>query len=170
MKPHVYLVLVLVIIPFQAGLLEPLSIAGIKPDLPLALLYIIGLLTGPREATLIGIGSGLLLDIGSASFLGLMGISRGLVGFSASLLGTRVLDISSPSNGVFLAAFCFVEGSCIALFLQLFYGSVPFFSLVAGKVLPTALYTGLLGVLLLQLVARKNVLPALKRRAVQKEL
>jgi rod shape-determining protein MreD len=170
MKPPVYLVLFLVLIPFQAGLLEPLSIGGIKPDLPLALLYIIGLITSPREATLFGIGTGLLLDIGSASFLGLMGISRGLVGLCASLLGTRVLDISSPSNGLFLAAFCLVEGICIALFLQLFYGAVPFFSLVAGNILPKAIYTGLLGVLLLQLIARKNVLPVLKRRAVQKEL
>jgi rod shape-determining protein MreD len=170
MKPPVYIALFLVLIPFQASLLEPLSIAGIKPDLPLAMLYIIGLLTSPREATLVGIGTGLLLDIASASTLGLMGISRGLIGLSASLLGTRVLDLSSPSNGFFLAAFCLVEGICIALFLQLFYGSMPFFSLVAGNVLPKAIYTGLLGVVLLQLITRKNVLPALKRRTTQKEL
>jgi hypothetical protein len=170
MKPHVYLVLFLVLIPFQASLLEPLSIAGIKPDFPLAALYIIGLLTSPREATLVGIGTGLLLDIGSASLLGLMGISRGLVGLSASLLGTRVLDIGSPSNGIFLAAFCLAEGIGTAIFLQVSYGSVPFLSLLAGQLVPKAVYTGLLGVLLLQLIGRKNVLPALKRRDVQKEL
>lgn len=170
MKPRVYLVLFLLIIPFQASLFEPLSLAGIKPDLSLAALYIIGLLVGPGEAALVGIGSGLLLDIGSASLIGITGISRGLVGLSASLLGTRVLDLSSPSNGIFLAAFSLVEGICIAFFMQLFYGSVPFFSLVAGQVLPQAIYTGLLGVVLLQLMARKNVLSALTRGVVQKEL
>lgn len=170
MKFRVYLTLFLLIIPFQASLLEPLSIAGIKPDLALALLYIIGLLTGPGEAALVGMGLGLLLDIGSVSFLGLAGFTRGLVGLSASLLGRKVLDLSSPTNGVFLAAFCLAEGICIALFLQLFYGSIPFFSLLAGRILPQAVYTGVLGVVLLRLMAGKNVLAALKRRAVQEEL
>jgi rod shape-determining protein MreD len=170
MKFRVYLTLFLLIIPFQASLLEPLSIAGIKPDLALALLYIIGLLTGPGEAALVGMGLGLLLDIGSVSLLGLAGFTRGLVGLSASLLGRKVLDLSSPTNGIFLAAFSLAEGICIALFLQLFYGSIPFFSLLAGRILPQAVYTGVLGVVLLRLMAGKNVLAALKRRAVQEEL
>lgn len=170
MKPRVYLVLFLLLIPFQASLLEPLSLAGIKPDLPLALLYIIGLLIGPGEAALVGVGTGLLLDIGSASLIGLTGFSRGLIGLAASLLGNRVLDITSPSNGIFLAAFSLAEGVCIALFMQLFYGSVPFFSLLGSHILPQAIYTGALGVVLLRLIARKNVMAALKRQDVQKEL
>ncbi len=166
MKPRVYLMLFLLILPFQAGLLSPLSLAGIKPDLILALLYIIGLLTGPVEAALAGVCLGLLMDIGTASLLGLTGLTRGLVGFFAGLLGRKVLNITSPSNGLFLAAFSLIEGICIILFLQLFYGDLPFFSLVAGRVLPQAVYTGALGILLLRLTAGRNALPALKRRAV----
>jgi rod shape-determining protein MreD len=165
-----YVVFFLLIIPFQASLLNPLSIAGIKPDLALTLLYFIGLLTGPLEAALVGIGMGLLLDIGSASLIGLTGFTRGLVGLSASLLGRKVLDITSPSNGIFLAAFSFAEGICIALFLQLFYGDIPVFSLVFGRLLPQAIYTGILCVVLLRFIAGKNVLSILKRPAMQEEL
>jgi hypothetical protein len=52
----------------------------------------------------------------------------------------------------------------------MFYGSIPFFSLMAGRILPQALYTGVLGAVLLKLVVRKDVLTVLVRWDVQKEL
>jgi rod shape-determining protein MreD len=163
MKPLVYFTILLLIIPVQAALLEPLSLGGVKPDLALALLYIIGLLTGPREAALAGMAIGLVQDIGSASFIGFSGLTRGLIGLSAGLLGRRVLDITSPSNSIFLAV-------VTAILLQMFYGSVPFFSLMAGRLMPQALYTGVLGALLLRLLGNKSVMTALIRRTVQREL
>src|SRR5450759_870613 len=168
MKPLVYFTILLFIVPVQAGLLEPLSLGGIKPDLALILIYIIGLLTGPLEAALAGIAIGLVQDIGSASFIGFSGLTRGLIGFSAGLLGRRVLDLTSPSNSIFLMGFSLLEGICIALFLQMFYGSAPFFSLLAGRILPQALYTGVLGAVLLQLTNSKDVVPLLRRRTVQR--
>jgi hypothetical protein len=57
MKPRIYFIILLLIIPVQASLLSPLSLAGIKPDLALAVLYIIGLLTSPGEAALAGSAS-----------------------------------------------------------------------------------------------------------------
>ena len=170
MKPLVYFTILLLIIPVQAGLLEPLSLGGIKPDLALALIYIIGLLTGPREAALAGMAIGLVQDIGTASLIGFSGLTRGLIGLSAGLLGRRVLDLTSPSNSIFLAVFSLLEGITIAFLLQMFYESVPFFSLIAGRILPQAIYTGVLGAVLLRLIGIKNVLPALMRRTVQREL
>jgi rod shape-determining protein MreD len=101
MKPRVYLMMLLLIIPVQASLFSPLSLAGIKPDLPLALIYIIGLLTGPTEASLAGMGIGLVQDIGSASLIGMNGFTRGSSASRAGFLGRRVLDIASPSNVIF---------------------------------------------------------------------
>jgi len=169
MKPHVYVLILLLIIPVQAGLLDPLSLGGIKPDLALTLIYIIGLLTGPTEAALAGMAIGLMQDIGSASFIGVAALTRGLIGFSAGQLGGRVLDLTSPSNSVFLAIFSLIEGMCLALFLQLFYGSVPFFTLALERLVPQALYTGVLGAVLLKLIGNKDVMPALIRQNVQKE-
>jgi rod shape-determining protein MreD len=170
MKSHVYLILLLLLIPFQASLLSPLSLGGIKPDLALAVLYIVGLLTGPAEATIAGIGIGLLQDIGSASLIGQTGLTRGLMGLSAGLLGKQVLDISSPTNSLFLALFSLLEGIFIALFMQIYYGSVPFINIIINRLLPQAIYTGILGYVLLQLMNRKGVIAAIRRETVQKEL
>lgn len=169
MKPWVYLVVLLLILPIQAGLLNPLSIGGIKPDIALAVVFIIGLITGPVEGAFAGMGIGLLQDIGSASLLGLTGLSRGMVGLLSGLLGRRVLDIDNPMIVLFLVALSIAEGLFIALFLQTTYGAVPFLSLVAGRIVPQALYTGLCGLLLLHLIKKKNVLTALTRRELRKE-
>jgi hypothetical protein len=170
MKPRWYLLVLALLIPVQASLFNPLSIAGIKPDLGLALLYIIGLLTGPAEAALAGMSIGLVQDIGSASFLGLTGITRGLVGLAAGLLGRRVLDIGSPSNSIFLAAFSLLEGLCLVLFMQVYSGSVPVFGILASRLLPQSLYTGILGIVLLRFMSTRDAVTALRRRDVHKEL
>jgi len=169
MRPRVYLGILLLILPFQASLLNPLSLAGIKPDLALVVVFIIGLLTGPAEAALAGMGIGLVQDIGSASLLGFSGFTRGLVGLAAGLLGTKVLDIGSPTIVLFLAAISLAEGVLISLFLQVTYGALPFFSMIAGRLLPQALLSGILGLVILQLINRKDVRAALIRRNVQKE-
>jgi rod shape-determining protein MreD len=170
MKPRVYLMILLLLLPVQASLLAPLSIAGVKPDLALVFLYIIGLLTGPVEAAFAGMGMGLIQDIGSASLIGLTGFTRGMIGLSAGLLGRRVLDLASPSNGIFLAGFSLLEGIVLALFLQVYYGAVPFWRVVAFRLLPEALYTGLAGVVLLMLISDGKLSSRLRRRTVQKEL
>jgi rod shape-determining protein MreD len=170
MKPHVYVILFLLLIPFQASLIDMISLGGVKPDLVLAVLFVIGLLTGPVEATAAGMGIGLLQDIASASFIGFSGLTRGLVGLAAGLLGTRVIDSSSPAVVPFLALFSLAEGLLIVSFLQTTDGAVPFFSLVTARLLPQAIYTSLLGLLVLRLVSRKKVLPLLKRHDIEKEL
>jgi rod shape-determining protein MreD len=169
MRPLVYLAILLLIIPIQAALFGPVSVAGIKPDLPLALIYIIGLVTGPVEAALAGMAVGLVQDIGSASFLGICAFTRGLIGLAAGILGRRVLDIASPMNIIFLAAFSLLEGILIAMFMQTFYGTVPFFGLLFTRLVPQALYTGLLGTVLLRFMNRKTVMSAVMRRSLLKE-
>ena len=170
MKPHIYFIILLLIIPVQASLLNPLSLAGVKPDFALAVLYIIGLLTTPGEAAIAGIGIGLIQDISSASLIGLNAFTRGLIGLCAGLLGRRVLDISSPSNLIFLIVFSLAEGLFIMLFIQTFYGSVPVINMFFTGMLPQAIYTGVLGILLLRIINSRSTLNMLKRHALQKEL
>lgn len=169
MKPRVYLMILLLIIPAQASLFSPFSLYGIKPDLSLALIYIIGLLTGPTEGALAGMGVGLVQDISSASLIGLGGFTSGLFGLCAGALGGRVLNIASPSNIIFLTVFCLMEGIVVSVFIQIFYGNVPFISTLFNLIVPQALYTGLLGTLMLRVLKDKNVTAMLLRRSLQKE-
>ncbi|HTG00188.1 MAG TPA: hypothetical protein VK654_06335 [Nitrospirota bacterium] len=170
MKPLVYIAMFVFLLPLQAGLLALLSIGGIVPDLGLALLFIIGLLTGPAEATMAGIGIGLLQDIGSASFLGFTGLTRGVVGLGVGLIGRHVLDRSSPFIILFLALFSIIEGACISLFFQITYGDVPFFTLLFTRYLPRTLYTCALCLVLLRFTDRSDFLRLIKRPVIGKEL
>jgi rod shape-determining protein MreD len=169
MKLRVYLILFLLIIPVQASLFGPISLFDIRPDLPLALLYIIGLLAGPTEGALVGIGVGLVQDISSAGLLGLDGVTRGLFGLCAGLLGQRVLDIASPANIIFLSAFCLLEGVAVSIFIQAIYGSGPFLGMLFTRILPQAVYTGLLGTVMLRYIKDRDVTSMLLRRSLQKE-
>lgn len=170
MKPLVYLVTLLLLVPVQAGLFAPLFRLGIRPDLALALLYAIGLVTGPVEGALAGVALGLLLDVSSASFIGLSGLSLGTLGLFAGFLGKRVLDIGSPSNIVFIAAFSLAQSLMITLFLETAYGNVPFWSLFLRRMAPGAVSTAIIGYLLLRYTARRDVLRLILRRELRKEL
>jgi len=169
MKPRVYIILFLLVIPVQASLLNPLSLFGIRPDIILVLLYVIGLLTGPVEGALAGMGLGLLQDISSASPLGFDALTRGLFGLSAGFLGQQVLDIASPANIIFLSAFCLLEGIVVSIFMQALYGSGPYLSMLFTSTLPRAVYTGLLGTVVLQFIQDKDLSSMLLRRSLQKE-
>ncbi len=169
MKPRVYLILFLLVIPAQASLLNPLSLFSIRPDLILVILYVIGLLTGPAEGALAGMGLGLVQDISSAGLIGLSGVTRGLFGLGAGFLGQQVLDIASPTNIIFLSAFCLLEGIAVSIFMQAIYGSGPYVSMLFTATLPRAIYTGLFGTFMLQFIKDKNIASKLLRRSLQKE-
>jgi len=169
MRPVVYLLLFLLLVPVQAGLLSPLLRFGIRPDSSLAILYAIGLLTSPVEGALAGIGLGLLLDLSTASFIGLSAFSLGVLGFAAGILGKRVLELDSPSNLVFLALFSLAQSLGTAFFFSATYGDVPLWQLFFRRMLPAAISTAVIGYFLLRFVVRRDFLRRILRRELQKE-
>lgn len=169
MKPRVYLIILLLLIPLQASLFGPLPLGGITPDLGLAVLYCIGLMAGPVEGAFAGIAIGLLQDVGSASLIGFSGLTRGIVGLAIGFLGRRVLDIQSPSNIIFLVVFSLAEALLAAVFLDITYGAVPLAGLFFGRMIPRAVTTAIAGYIILRLVTGRRVLPWIRRRELQKE-
>jgi rod shape-determining protein MreD len=170
MKLWVYVIIFLLLLPLQASLFGPLSLGGIAPDLGLAVLYCIGLLTGPVEAAFAGIALGLLQDLGSGSLIGFSGLTLGIIGLFIGFLGRRVLDIQSPSNSIFIGLFGIAGSVLAALFLELTYGSVPLLGLFLVRMVPRAVTTALAGYGILRLVTDKHVLALIRRRELQKEL
>jgi cell shape-determining protein MreD len=168
MKSRVYLIVLLLLIPVQGSLLAPFA-AGLRPDLGLAVVYAIGLLTGPGEATLAGTAVGLLLDIGSASLLGFSGLTYGISGFFSGLLGRRVLDVQSAPNVVFLALFSIAQSLFAVFFLEMTYGSMPVFSQFVRRIVPQAVVTTAAGYFLLQFTTRRPVLAWIRRRELEKD-
>ncbi len=166
MKPRVYLLLVLALVPFQSALFRHLP-AG--PDLALAVVYAIGLLTGPAEGAVVGMGAGLLQDIGSDGLLGVLGITRGVIGLLAGVLGRRVIAVDSPALSLLLSFCGLLEGLVCTLFLQTSAGSLPLGDITLERLLPRAVLTGLVGWGLLAIVARRRVRTALMRPSLLRE-
>jgi len=169
MRPRVYLIIVLLLIPFQASLFSPLSLGSATPDLGLAVLYCVGLLSGPIEGSLAGIAIGLLQDMGSASLLGFSGFTRGVIGLFTGLLGRRVLDIQSPSNILFLFVISLADSLFSALVLEMTYGSVPVVGLFFGRAMLKAATTACVGYGILRLITGKHALGWIRRRTLKKE-
>jgi rod shape-determining protein MreD len=170
MKPRVYFLVFLLLIPVQASLLAPLVRIGLRPDLGLILVSMIGLLTGPGEAALAGIGIGLLLDLGSASLIGFSGLIYGIMGLCAGLLGQRVLDMQSRSNVLFLAAMSMFQSLLAAFFLEMTYGSFPLLSHFFRRMVPQAVVTAAAGLFILRYATRREILVWIRRRELQREL
>ncbi len=167
---YFYAVLFLLLIPAQASLLAPLSRVGLTPDLGMAILYAIAILTGPLEGALAGTAMGVLMNIASAGLIGMSGITRGIVGFAAGYLGTRIMDTRNPSNMLFLAFFSLAEALLTFVYLDMTYGSFPFLSLFFGRMLPRALTTAITGYWLLRAAQRPPILAKIRRQELQKEL
>ncbi len=169
MKPVAYALIFLLLLPIQASLLAPLARIGLAPDLGMAVLFVIGLLTTPVEAAFAGVAIGLLQDAGSASLFGLSGLTLGIVGLVTGLLGQRMLDIQSSSNVVFLAAFSLTGSLLTVLFLDVLYGGFPVLGPFFVRMVPRAAATALAGLFILRFATRRSVLPMIRRRELQKE-
>lgn len=167
---YAYVAVFLLLLPLQASLLAPLTRIGLVPDLGLAVLAVIGLLAGPFEGAAAGIAIGLYLDISSASILGLSGLTRGLTGMAAGLLGQRVLDIRGPATAVFIGLFSLLDSLLGTLYLEATYDDFPVVRQFFGRMLPRAMMTALAGYWLLRFILRRNVLPFIRRRDLPKEL
>lgn len=168
MKPRVYLWIALLLLPIQATLMEIVSVQGVKPDIGLVVVFLIGMLTSPLEGALAGIGIGLMQDIGSAGIVGLGAMLRGGVGLASGILGSKVFDLWNPAVVIFLCLFSIVEGISIAFFLNIIYGPAPLWQLIA-ELVPRALYTTLAGYFMLRIVSRRSVLQAIRRRWIEKD-
>ena len=133
----------------QAVLLGPLSVWGIRPDLFLLLVFVVSQRSSPEAATVLGFLIGLCQDGLSGGPLGLRAFTDSLVGFLTARLSHHLytdkplalfwllLGGSAAAGGITLALLTFFLGPRLA---------VP---AVLRVILPEALYTSAVGLLLL---------------------
>ncbi len=116
MKAAIYAGLALVLVPVQVTLLQYTMIEGIRPDLCLALVCLVGFLVGEREGLLMGLALGFVQDLFSVGVWWLNFVTKGVIGLLAGVVGrhlvqttslsflTLMLSVSSLSGLVFLFA------------------------------------------------------------------
>ena len=90
MKPLLYIGLVIGLIPLQTTVLEHLSVAGVRPDLCLIAVSLIGLFGGPADGAMMGALLGFEQDLFSAGDAWVNAITKVAIGLSAGLVGRYV--------------------------------------------------------------------------------
>jgi rod shape-determining protein MreD len=135
----------------QAALLAPFSLGGIRPDLFLLLVFLVSQRVSPETATALGFVIGLCQDGLSGGPLGLRAFTDSLMGFLTSRLSHHVYT-DRPLAVLWLLLGGSAGAGCITLALLSFFLGPP--SLVSAflfVIVPEALYTAAVGLLILWL-------------------
>ncbi len=146
------IVILLCLLPAQSILLECVAFQGIKPDLFLWMVYLVGFKYGEWKGGGIGILSGLILDAFSPGRMGMNIFIKGLFGFCAGILGRNLLEAKPLFHFGMLSLFSFSQGILIYLILQI-NGEPVILSEVIGKIIvPQMFYDGIVGGMVVNLI------------------
>ncbi len=145
---------ILVSLLFQMTGFHFLRVFGVKPDLLLIWVVLVGLLCGGSLSVAAGTVGGLLMDLLTGRFIGLSLATGMLVGWLAGQIANRAFSEHwlVPIGAV---GFCTLAGEAFYLFLGTSFGmNWPIWQAVKLVILPTAAYNMFLTVIIWPL-ARK---------------
>jgi len=111
-KYAVYLALILGLVPIQTTVLDSFSIWGIRPDLCLVAVALVGFLMGHFEGLLVGFCLGLVQDFFSAGQLGLNLVTKGVSGLLGGLAGRYVANATTFTAMVLVFGLSLFSGIC----------------------------------------------------------
>jgi len=152
MKVAAYVTLVLLVIPIQIVLLDRISIAGIRPDLALVTVCLIGLYRGEMETVLAGLAMGFAQDLFSGGALWGNLCLKPVLGLMAGLARRNLVNLTWAFVLTLILGLSLLSGSVMYL-LQSFAGSgTSFFPSARGIILPQACYDAILGLATLKLI------------------
>ncbi len=97
MKQWLYVGLVVGLVPIQTTLLEHASVAGIRPDVCLIAVSLIGFFGGPADGVMMGLLLGFEQDLFSAGELGLNLGTKAVIGLLAGMVGRYVAHATPAS-------------------------------------------------------------------------
>lgn len=95
----------------QTTLAGHMAIAGIVPNLPLVLVMVLGLRSGPSRGALAGVAAGFFTDLVQGSHLGLFALAMGMAGWVCGEAGVRV----DPGRGAVRWVIAAVAATCYGL-------------------------------------------------------
>jgi rod shape-determining protein MreD len=147
----VLLLALLAVCLVQSTVAPRLAIGGVQPDLFLILAFGLSLSVGPELATAAAFFIGLYQDSLSGAPLGLNAFTLSLIAFLISRLSRQVKTAELPARFSLLLLAGIASGLTTLLLLRFFQVFRPFISTMLWTVLPGAIYTAALGVILLSL-------------------
>lgn len=155
MLPHIKAAL-LIFLAFllQTAVVPHLAIGRARPDLILVVVIIFGLTHGSSAGSGAGFGGGLLGDFLTVGNFGLGAVSKTLVGYLSGLVEKAILVESLPlmATAVFVASL--IQSIIMAGLLFLLGEIVPLRSLFYSEILPSAVYTAIIGLFMFRPLSR----------------
>ncbi len=94
MKMFIYGAIIVGIVPVQSVLLPHLTLWGVKPDLGVVAVCLIGLISGELDGLLVGVAVGWALSLFSAQDVIIGAMLKGSLGFVAGLAGRQMVYLS----------------------------------------------------------------------------
>ncbi|MBI3989838.1 MAG: rod shape-determining protein MreD [candidate division NC10 bacterium] len=151
-------VLFLGVAVFQSTLLYQLSIGGVKPDLFLLLLFFLSLSLEADLASFLGLLFGLSQDALSGGPLGLKVFSLSLMGFLTAHFSEKLYTTAILPRFMLLALIAVLSGTTTLLLLRFFLDLDPLLPTFLRIVLPEALLTTVVGLLVLVFLKMRGAL------------
>ena len=152
MKVAAYVTLVLLVIPIQIVLLDRISIAGIRPDLALVTVCLIGLYRSEVETVLAGLAMGFAQDLFSGGALWGNLCLKPVLGLMAGLASRNLVNLTWAFVLALMLGLSVLSGSVMYLLKSLTGSGANFFLAVRGIILPQACYDAVLGMAALKLI------------------
>ncbi len=138
----------------QAALVPFVSIGAIQPDLVLVVVAVQAIAGGPATGALAGFFGGLLQDLLAPSSVGVGALVKTVTGYSLGRVDRTLLGDNAVLPAIMIAVMSFISQSAYLGLLLLAGEPVAFLSYLPGVVLPSALYTAIIGLLLFSLLER----------------
>ena len=152
MKVAAYAALVLLVIPIQIVLLDRISVAGIRPDLALVVVCLIGLYRSEVEAVLAGLALGFAQDLFSGGALWGNLCLKPILGLMAGLASRNLVNLTWAFVLVLMLGLSLLSGSVMYLLKSFTGPGANFFLAARGIILPQACYDAVLGLAALKLI------------------
>jgi len=134
----------------QAALLGPISVGDVRPDLFLLLVFFLSPRVSPEVATVQGFVIGLCQDALSGGPLGLRAFTYSFLGFVTAWLSHDLYTEKPLAQFWLLLAGAAGAGVLTLALLMFFVGFLPLLPAL-GVIAPEAVYTAVVGFLLLRL-------------------
>jgi len=136
----------------QLTLVDHLSIFGVRPDITVLIVVMLALRRGPLAGTLVGFFLGLFQDLLAPATLGMNMLAKSVLGYLSGRLGQNL-----ALSGIAFYAPLFAVAVLIhdLLYLMVYTRLDPYriLRIFLVESLPTAIFTAILGVILLALSA-----------------
>lgn len=160
--------LLLMNIALEGTLFQGLRFFGTKPDFTLMLIVSIGLLRGKNYGTFSGLAGGLLLDIIYGKVFGIAAITYMLIGYLAGVYSEKVFKDSVIPAVIFNVIAVGISQTIFYLFYYLTnsfgYFGLDLLTLFLEKIIPLAVYNGVLCIFVYKLMQYMDKRKFLERR------